>query len=212
MSDVSIARLKRIMRDCSMPLELTMKEFREQFKYKAPYKVPDKILLSLCSSRRTYVSAKDDFLCDIDEYIHNCTKFFVENDGLKSLKELVKGLLNRFGKPSWSIDDIADFSDMKFLLEHGLVFISEEERRQKEAQKNSQLIDGLFNALDDIIASSQKELDELEEARANMLEDIEQKRNQILQRMEALRSRVAKLGANQENIQPKKDERIREME
>ena len=101
---------------------------------------------------------------------------------------------------------------MKFLLEHGLVFISEEERRQKEAQKKAQHIDGLFNALDDIIASSQKELDELEEARANMLEEIDQKRNQILQRMEALRSRVAKLGANQENILPKKDERIREME
>lgn len=45
-----------------------------------------------------------------------------------------------------------------------------------------------------------------------MLEEIDQKRNQILQRMEALRSRVAKLGANQENILPKKDERIREME
>ena len=52
----------------------------------------------------------------------------------------------------------------------------------------------------------------MEEARANMLEDIEQKRKQILQRMEALRSRVAKLGAKQENILPKKDERIREME
>ena len=70
----------------------------------------------------------------------------------------------------------------------------------------------VVDALEDIIASSQKELDELEEARANMLEEIEQKRNQILQRMEALRSRVAKLGANQENILPKKDERIREME
>ena len=52
----------------------------------------------------------------------------------------------------------------------------------------------------------------MEEARANMLEDIEQKRNQILQRMEALRSRVAKLGADCDNILPQKDERIREME
>ena len=110
--------------------------------------------------------------------------------------------------------------------------ILEEELRQKEvaqkeaqyikevkaqhikevAQKKAQHIDELFDAIEYIIASSQKELDELEEARANMLEEIEQKRNQILQRMEALRSRVAKLGANQENIQPKKDERIREME
>lgn len=89
--------------------------------------------------------------------------------------------------------------------------LSEEERKKRE-QRSPQRIDELFDAIDDIIASSQKELDELEEARANMLEEIDQKRNQILQRMEALRSRVAKLGANQENIQPKKDERIREME
>ena len=91
--------------------------------------------------------------------------------------------------------------------------ILEEELRQKEvAQKKAQHIDELFDAIEYIIASSQKELDELEEARANMLEEIDQKRNQILQRMEALRSRVAKLGAKQENILPKKDERIREME
>ena len=89
----------------------------------------------------------------------------------------------------------------------------ERKLRQKEvAQKKAQHIDELFDAIEYIIASSQKELDELEEARANMLEEIDQKRNQILQRMEALRSRVAKLGAKQENIQPKKDERIREME
>ena len=100
---------------------------------------------------------------------------------------------------------------MYYLLRHGLVFISEEERRQK-AEGSPQRIDELFDELDDIIASSQKELDELEEARANMLEEIDQKRKQILQRMEALRSRVAKLGAKQENILPKKDERIREME
>ena len=104
------------------------------------------------------------------------------------------------------------------------IAIQERKLRQKEvaqkkaqyikevAQKKAQHIDELFDAIECIIVSSQKELDELEEARANMLEDIEQKRNQILQRMEALRSRVAKLGAKQENIQPKKDERIREME
>ena len=109
------------------------------------------------------------------------------------------------------MDDIYEKDDMCFLIRHGLVFISEEERRQK-AEGSPQRIDELFDELDDISASSQKELDELEEARANMLEDIEQKRNQILQRMEALHSRVAKLGANQENILPKKDERIREME
>lgn len=85
-------------------------------------------------------------------------------------------------------------------------------RQKEEAQKKAQHIDELFDAIECIIVISQKELDELEEARANMLEDIEQKRNQILQRMEALRSRVAKLGAKQENILPKKDERIREME
>ena len=124
---------------------------------------------------------------------------------------MVKDLLERVDKPSESIDDISNYEDMYYLLRHGLVFISEEERRQK-AEGSPQRIDELFDELDDIIASSQRELDELEEARANMLEEIDQKRNQILQRMEALRSRVAKLGAKQENIQPKKDERIREME
>lgn len=90
--------------------------------------------------------------------------------------------------------------------------ISEEARRQKEeAKRKFQYIDELFDAID-IIAESQKELDELEEARANMLEEIEQKRKQILKRMEALRSRVAELGADCENILPKRDERIREME
>ena len=97
------------------------------------------------------------------------------------------------------INIIKSKEDAIFLIENGIDLIPPR-------------IDELFDAIEDIIASSQKELDELEEARANMLEDIEQKRNQILQRMEALRSRVAKLGAKQENIQPKKDERIREME
>ena len=181
----NIAEVKEIMEACSMPLELTLEEFKEQASY---------------MGRQFNAQTKGDIIGVIKE-----TFLFTD------VKDLVKDLLERFDKPSESIDDIYEKDDMCFLIMHGFIFISEEERRQK-AEGSPQRIDELFDELDDIIASSQKELDELEEARANMLEDIEQKRNQILQRMEALRSRVAKLGAKQENIQPKKDERIREME
>ena len=188
-----IAKVKEIMQACSMPLELTMEDFCEQVSYMAGW--DRQWFFNLINAQ-----TKGDIIGVIKE------TFF-----LKDLKDLVKDLLERFDKPSESIDDISNYEDMYYLLRHGLVFISEEERRQK-AEGSPQRIDELFDELDDIIASSQKELDELEEARANMLEEIDQKRNQILQRMEALRSRVAKLGANQENILPKKDERIREME
>ena len=186
-----IAMVKRIMQDCFMPLELTMEDFCEQVSY-----MDRDYFWRISDDTQTKDDIIDAFKDDID---------------LDDLKDLVKALLERFDKPSESIDDIDEGEDMCFLIRHGLVFISEEERRQK-AEGSPQRIDELFDELDDIIASSQRELDELEEARANMLEDIEQKRKQILQRMEALRSRVAKLGANQENILPKKDERIREME
>ena len=186
-----IAMVKRIMQDCFMPLELTMEDFCEQVSY----------------------MDRDDFwrISDDTQTKDDIIDAFKDDIDLDDLKDLVKALLERFDKPSESIDDIDEDEDMCFLIRHGLVFISEEERRQK-AEGSPQRIDELFDELDDIIASSQRELDELEEARANMLEEIDQKRNQILQRMEALRSRVAKLGAKQENIQPKKDERIREME
>ena len=186
-----IAMVKRIMQDCFMPLELTMEDFCEQVSY----------------------MDRDDFwrISDDTQTKDDIIDAFKDDIDLDDLKDLVKALLERFDKPSESIDDIDEDEDMCFLIRHGLVFISEEERRQK-AEGSPQRIDELFDAIEDIIASSQKELDELEEARANMLEEIDQKRNQILQRMEALRSRVAKLGANQENILPKKDERIREME
>ena len=186
-----IAMVKRIMQDCFMPLELTMEDFCEQVSYMDRddfWRISDD------------TQTKDDIIDAFKDYID-----------LDDLKDLVKALLERFDKPSESIDDIDEDEDMCFLIRHGFIFISEEERRQK-AEGSPQRIDELFDELDDIIASSQRELDELEEARANMLEEIDQKRNQILQRMEALRSRVAKLGAKQENIQPKKDERIREME
>ena len=186
-----IAMVKRIMQDCFMPLELTMEDFCEQVSY-----MDRDYFWRISDDTQTKDDIIDAFKDDID---------------LDDLKDLVKALLERFDKPSESIDDIDEGEDMCFLIRHGLVFISEEERRQK-AEGSPQRIDELFDELDDIIASSQRELDELEEARANMLEDIEQKRKQILQRMEALRSRVAKLGAKQENILPKKDERIREME
>ena len=188
-----IAMVKRIMQDCFMPLELTMEDFCEQASYMAGFD-------RQCFFNLINEQTEGDIIGVIKE------AFFLED-----VKDFVKDLLERFDKPSESIDDISNYEDMYYLLRHGLVFISEEERRQK-AEGSPQRIDELFDELDDIIASSQRELDELEEARANMLEEIDQKRNQILQRMEALRSRVAKLGAKQENIQPKKDERIREME
>ena len=186
-----IAMVKRIMQDCFMPLELTMEDFCEQVSY----------------------MDRDDFwrISDDTQTKDDIIDAFKDDIDLDDLKDLVKALLERFDKPSESIDDIDEDEDMCFLIRHGLVFISEEERRQK-AEGSPQRIDELFDAIEYIIASSQKELDELEEARANMLEEIDQKRNQILQRMEALHNRVAKLGANQENILPKKDERIREME
>ena len=186
----SIAKVKEIMEKCSMPLELTIEEFKEQ--------VLDMVTDDFY--KFSHVKTNEDIINSIKRWgsVHNA-------------KKLVRALLERFDKPSESIDDIYEKDDMCFLIRNGLVFISEEERRQK-AEGSPQRIDELFDAIEDIIASSQKELDELEEARANMLEEIDQKRNQILQRMEALRSRVAKLGAKQENILPKKDERIREME
>ena len=186
----NIAELNEIMEACSMPFELTVEEFKEQASYMDRYRFFELI----------NAQTKGDIICAINGTLN-----------LSDVRDLVKALLERFDKPSAWISNIREEEDMFYLIRHGLVFISEEERRQK-AEGSPQRIDELFDELDDIIAESQKELDELEEARANMLEEIDQKRNQILQRMEALRSRVAKLGAKQENIQPKKDERIREME
>ena len=100
---------------------------------------------------------------------------------------------------------------MYYLLRHGLVFISEEERRQRE-QGTPQYIDELLGALNDVITNSQQEIKELEEKRDKLVEEINQKRNQMLQGIEALRSRLAELGADCENILPQRDERIREME
>ena len=191
-----IAELKEIMGKCSMPLELTMGEFKAQAR-------------DMDSTFRN--SIEFDLLKTKEEIINWSRSHFGWGISLDTIKELVQALLERYDKPSTWISNIRKEEDMFYLIRHGLVFISEEERRQK-AEGSPQRIDELFDAIEYIIASSQKELDELEEARANMLEEIDQKRNQILQRMEALRSRVAKLGANQENILPKKDERIREME
>ena len=192
----SIAKVKEIMGKCSMPLELTMGEFKAQAR-------------DMNSTFRN--SIEFDLLETKEEIINWSRSKFGHGISLGTIKELVQALLERYDKPSTWISNVREEADMFYLIRHGLVFISEEERRQK-AEGSPQYIDELFDELDDIIAESQKELDELEEARANMLEEIDQKRNQILQRMEALRSREAKLGANQENIQPKKDERIREME
>ena len=186
-----IAKVKEIMEACSMPLELTMAEFKEQtFDMRSRYKF----------DRFSESQTKDDII--------NCIQGNIKSN---DIKDLVKALLERFDKPSESIDDISDYEDMYYLLRHGLVFISEEERRQRE-QGTPQYIDELLGALNDVITNSQQEIKELEEERDKLVEEINQKRNQMLQGIEALRSRLAELGADCENILPQRDERIREME
>ena len=185
-----IAKVKEIMEACSMPLELTVEEFKEQASY-----MDRQWFFELIEAQ-----TKGDIICVIKDTLI-----------LKDVKDLVKALLERFDKPSESIDDISNYEDMYYLLRHGLVFISEEERRQK-AEGSPQYIDELLGALNDIITNSQQEIKELEEERDKLVEEINQKRNQMLQGIEALRSRLAELGADCENILPQKDERIREME
>ena len=203
-----IAMVRRIMQDCFMPLELTMEDFCEEVSY----------------------MDRDDFwrISDDTQTKDDVIDAFKDDIDLDDLKDLVKALLERFDKPSESIDDIYEKDDMCFLIRHGLVFISEEERRQRE--QGTQYIDELCDALNDVITNSQQEIEELEEARDKLaeeinqklnqmeekrdklVEEINQKRNQMLQGIEALRSRLAELGADCENILPQKDERIREME
>ena len=185
-----IAKVKEIMQACSMPLELTVEEFKEQASY-----MDRRWFYKLINAQ-----TKGDIICVIKDTLNR-----------KDLKDLVKDLLERFDKPSESIDDISEYEDMYYLLRHGLVFISEEERRQRE-QGTPQYIDELLGALNDVITNSQQELKELEEERDKLVEEINQKRNQMLQGIEALRSRLAELGADCDNILPQKDERIREME
>ena len=191
-----IAKVKEIMEACSMPLELTIEEFKEQAE-------------DMNSTFRIY--SEFDLLETKEEIINWSRSNFGHGISLDTIKELVQALLERYDKPSESIDDISNYEDMYYLLRHGLVFISEEERRQK-AEGSPQYIDELFGALNDIVTNSQQELKELEEERDKLVEEINQKRNQMLQGIEALRSRLAELGADCENILPKKDERIREME
>ena len=185
-----IAKVKEIMEACSMPLELTVEEFKEQASYMDRYRFFELI----------NAQTKGDIICAVKGTLN-----------LTDVRYLVKALLERFDKPSESIDDISNYEDMYYLLRHGLVFISEEERRQK-AEGSPQYIDELLGALNDIVTNSQQELKELEEERDKLVEEINQKRNQMLQGIEALRSRLAELGAECDNILPQRDERIREME
>ena len=194
----SIAKVKEIMEACSMPLELTIEEFKEQ-------------------AQDMRMDAYYNFSkVQTNEDIINCIKgetvfYNTFSISLKNERVLIKALLERYDKPSESIDDIETFEDMFFLIRHGLVFISEEERRQRE-QGTPQYIDELLGALNDVITNSQQEIKELEEKRDKLVEEINQKRKQMLQGIEALRSRLAELGAECDNILPQRDERIREME
>ena len=189
-----IAKVKEIMEACSMPLELTMAEFKEQA---SDMNMPINYLSGYLNKN---LQIKNDAII----------KWFEYNVRLSDSIRLVKALLERFDKPSESIDDIASSEDMYYLIRHGLVFISEEERRQRE--QGTQYIDELLDALNDVITNSQQEIEELEEARDKLAEEINQKRKQMLQGIEALRSRLAELGAECDNILPQRDERIREME
>ena len=188
-----IAKVKEIMEACSMPLELTMAEFKEQAQ----------------DMHRDYFEKFSEE--NTKEKIIKGLKDYHSWISLYNVQHLVKALLERYDKPSESIDDIYEKDDMCFLIMQGFIFISEEERRQK-AEGSPQYIDELFGALNDIVTNSQQELKELEEERDKLVEEINQKRNQMLQGIEALRSRLAELGADCENILPQRDERIREME
>ena len=192
----NIAKVKEIMGKCSMPLELTMGEFKAQAR-------------DMDSTFRN--SIEFDLLKTKEEIINWSRSKFGSGISLDTIKELVQALLERYDKPSAWSSNIREEEDMFYLIRHGLVFISEEERRQK-AEGSPQYIDELLGALNDVITNSQQELKELEEERDKLVEEINQKRNQMLQGIEALRSRLAELGADCENILPKKDERIREME
>ena len=196
MSNVNVNKVKEIMQKCSMPLELTMGEFKAQAR-------------DMDSTFRN--SIEFDLLKTKEEIINWSRSKFGSGISLDTIKELVQALLERYDKPSTWISNIREEADMFYLIRHGLVFISEEERRQK-AEGSPQYIDELFGALNDIVTNSQQELKELEEERDKLVEEINQKRNQMLQGIEALRSRLAELGADCENILPQKDERIREME
>ena len=209
----NVTKVTKIMLECSMPLELTMAEFKEQA---SDMNMPINYLSGYLNKN---LQITNDAI----------TKWFQYNNvRLSDSIRLVKALLERFDKPSESIDDIYEKDDMCFLIRHGLVFISEEERRQRE--QGTQYIDELLDALNDVITNSQQEIEELEEARDKLaeeinqklnqmeekrdklVEEINQKRKQMLQGIEALRSRLAELGAECENILPQRDERIREME
>ena len=191
-----IAELKEIMGKCSMPLELTMGEFKAQAR-------------DMNSTFRNNIEF--DLLETKEEIINWSRSNFGWGISLDTIKELVQALLERYDKPSTWISNIRKEEDMFYLIRHGLVFISEEERRQK-AEGSPQYIDELLGALNDIVTNSQQELKELEEERDKLVEEINQKRNQMLQGIEALRSRLAELGADCDNILPQRDERIREME
>lgn len=191
-----IAELKEIMGKCSMPLELTMGEFKAQAR-------------DMNSTFRN--NSEFDLLETKEEIINWSRSNFGWGISLDTIKELVQALLEHYDKPSTWISNIRKEEDMFYLIRHGLVFISEEERRQRE-QGSPQYIDELLGALNDIVTNSQQELKELEEERDKLVEEINQKRKQMLQGIEALRSRLAELGADCENILPRRDERIREME
>ena len=191
-----IAELKEIMGKCSMPLELTMGEFKAQAR-------------DMSSTFRNNIEF--DLLETKEEIINWSRSNFGHGISLDTIKELVQALLEHYDKPSTWISNIRKEEDMFYLIRHGLVFISEEERRQRE-QGSPQYIDELLGALNDVITNSQQEIKELEEKRDKLVEEINQKRKQMLQGIEALRSRLAELGADCENILPQKDERIREME
>ena len=192
----NIAKVKEIMGKCSMPLELTMGEFKAQAR-------------DMNSTFRNNIEF--DLLKTKEEIINWSRSNFGHGISLDTIKELVQALLERYDKPSTWISNVREEADMFYLIRHGLVFISEEERRQK-AEGSPQYIDELFGALNDIVTNSQQELKELEEERDKLVEEINQKRKQMLQGIEALRSRLAELGADCDNILPQRDERIREME
>ena len=109
----NVTKVTKIMLECSMPLELTMAEFKEQA---SDMNMPINYLSGYLNKN---LQIKNDAII----------KWFEYNVRLSDSIRLVKALLERFDKPSESIDDIETFEDMYYLIRHGIVFISEEERK-----------------------------------------------------------------------------------
>ena len=128
----NVTKVTKIMLECSMPLELTMAEFKEQA---SDMNMPINYLSGYLNKN---LQIKNDAII----------KWFEYNVRLSDSIRLVKALLERFDKPSEWIDDIEEFSDMIFLLRQGFVL---------KSGKFSEIADAMTIRLNNILTN--KEID-----------------------------------------------------